>query len=118
VLTNTSNLISDTSSAVKTQLTLLCTLPYDIEPDCCVEKITTRPGQLYYVCVLMSAYSLNRHLFQINIIDSANCTCANRGRHCRDCMVVGFQTTYMQSVPITTDVVSLNLDQGEVYNIM
>ena len=23
----------------------------------------------------------------------------------------------MQSVPITTDVVSLNLDQGEVYNI-
>jgi hypothetical protein len=24
----------------------------------------------------------------------------------------------MQSVPITTDVVSLNLDQGEVYNIM
>jgi hypothetical protein len=24
----------------------------------------------------------------------------------------------MQSVPITTDVVSLNPDQGEVYNIM
>jgi hypothetical protein len=24
----------------------------------------------------------------------------------------------MHSVPITTDVVSLNLDQGEVYNIM
>ena len=24
----------------------------------------------------------------------------------------------MQSVPITTDFVSLNLDQGEVYNIM
>jgi hypothetical protein len=24
----------------------------------------------------------------------------------------------VQSVPITTDVVSLNLDQGEVYNIM
>jgi len=24
----------------------------------------------------------------------------------------------MQSVPITTDVVSANLDQGEVYNIM
>jgi hypothetical protein len=24
----------------------------------------------------------------------------------------------MQSVPITTDVVSSNLDQGEVYNIM
>jgi len=25
---------------------------------------------------------------------------------------------FMQSVPITTDVVSSNLDQGEVYNIM
>jgi hypothetical protein len=24
----------------------------------------------------------------------------------------------MQSVPITTDIVSSNLDQGEVYNIM
>ena len=24
----------------------------------------------------------------------------------------------MQSVPITTDILSLNLDQGEVYNIM
>jgi hypothetical protein len=37
----------------------------------------------------------------------------------RDRMVVGFTTTYaMQSVYITTDVVSSNLDQGEVYNIM
>ena len=44
MLTNTSNLASDTSSAVKTLLTLSHTLPYDIEPDCCVEKITTRPG--------------------------------------------------------------------------
>ena len=26
--------------------------------------------------------------------------------------------TCMQSVPVTTDVVSSNLDQGEVYNIM
>jgi hypothetical protein len=33
-------------------------------------------------------------------------------------MVVGFTTTYMQSVPITTDVGSLNLDQGKVYNNM
>ena len=38
----------------------------------------------------------------------------------RDRMVVGFTTTnvHMQSVPITTDVVGLNLDQGEMYNIM
>ena len=35
----------------------------------------------------------------------------------RDLMVVGFTTTYA-SVPITTDVVSSNLDQGNVYNIM
>ena len=40
------------------------------------------------------------------------------GHRGRDCMVVGFTATYMQLVPITTDVTSLNLDQGEVYNIM
>ena len=41
------------------------------------------------------------------------------GRRGRDHMVVGF-TKSMQSVlvPITTDVVSSNLDQGEVYNII
>ena len=35
------------------------------------------------------------------------------GRRGRDCMVVGFKLP-MQSVPITTNVVSSNLDQGEV----
>ena len=35
----------------------------------------------------------------------------------RDLMVVGFKLP-MQSVPITTDVVSSNRAQGEVYNIM
>jgi hypothetical protein len=34
-----------------------------------------------------------------------------------DRMVLDLQLL-MQSVPITTDVVSSNLDQGEVYNIM
>ena len=38
-----------------------------------------------------------------------------RGRRGSDRMVVGLPR---QSVPITTDVVSSNLDQGEVYNIM
>jgi hypothetical protein len=33
-------------------------------------------------------------------------------------MVVGFSTAYMQSVPITTNIVSSNLVQGKVYNIM
>ena len=37
-----------------------------------------------------------------------------RGRRVRNRMVVGFTTTYA----ITPDVVSMNLDQGEVYNIM
>jgi hypothetical protein len=37
------------------------------------------------------------------------------GRRGRDRMVVGFATT---SVPITTDVVNSNIDQGKVYNIM
>ena len=40
-------------------------------------------------------------------------------RRGRDCMVVGFKTTYaISAYHITTDVVSSNLDQGEVYNIM
>ena len=38
-----------------------------------------------------------------------------KGRRGRDRMVVGF-TTPMQSVPITTDVVSSNPDQSEEYN--
>ena len=40
-----------------------------------------------------------------------------RDRRGRDRMVVGFTTTYAISA-ITTDVVSWNLDKGEVYNIM
>jgi hypothetical protein len=39
-----------------------------------------------------------------------------RGRRGRDRMVIGFTTTYA-IVPITTDVVSSNLDQGDVYSI-
>jgi hypothetical protein len=41
----------------------------------------------------------------------------NKGHRGRDRMVVEFTTTY-QSVLITTDVVSSNFDQGEVYNIV
>ena len=40
----------------------------------------------------------------------------NRGLRGRDRMVVEFTT--MQSVAITTNVLSSILDQGEVYNIM
>jgi hypothetical protein len=40
-----------------------------------------------------------------------------RGCRARDRMVVEFTTTYA-SVSITTDGVTSNLDQGEVYNIM
>ena len=35
-----------------------------------------------------------------------------QGVSCRDRMVVEFATTYMQSVPITTKVVSSNLANG------
>jgi hypothetical protein len=38
-------------------------------------------------------------------------------KHGRDRMVVGFSTTFMQSVPITTKVVSSNPVHGEVYSI-
>jgi len=41
-----------------------------------------------------------------------------KDRRSRDRMVVVFTTIPMQSVPITTDVVSSNLGQSEVYNIM
>jgi hypothetical protein len=41
------------------------------------------------------------------------------GRRGGNRMVVGFTLQLpMQSVPITTDVLSSNLDQGELYNIM
>ena len=41
------------------------------------------------------------------------------GRRGCDRMVVGFTTELpKQTVPMTTDVVSFNLDQGEEYNIM
>ena len=41
------------------------------------------------------------------------------GRHGRDRMVVGFTLQLsLQSVSITTDDESSNLDQGDVYNIM
>ena len=44
----------------------------------------------------------------------------DRSRLGHDRIVVGFTTTFvlMQSVPITINVVSSNLDQGKVYNIM
>ena len=44
---------------------------------------------------------------------------SKRGCRGRDRMVVGFTSTYaINSMPITTDVVSSNLDQDEVYNII
>ena len=39
-------------------------------------------------------------------------------RHGRDSMVVGFTTLPMKSVHITIDVVSSNLDQGDVHNML
>ena len=42
---------------------------------------------------------------------------ARGGHHGHDRTVVGFTTTYMQSVPITIKVVSLNPANGEVYSI-
>ena len=39
-----------------------------------------------------------------------------RGRHGRDRMIVGFTTTYAISAYHITDVVSSNLDRGELYN--
>ena len=40
-----------------------------------------------------------------------------RGRRGRDHMVVGFTTTFMQLVPITTKVVGSNPFHGEMYSI-
>ena len=44
-------------------------------------------------------------------------SCSAWDRRCRNRMVVGFIATYMQSVPITTNVVSSNPARGEVYSI-
>ena len=51
------------------------------------------------------SYRTTHHILQLN-----------KGRHGRDCMVGGFTTT-VQSVPITTKVVSSNPVQGEVHSI-
>jgi len=51
---------------------------------------------------------LNDHIISLSAIALGG----RRGR-----MVVGLQLP-MQSVPITTDAVSSNLNHGEVYNIM
>ena len=54
--------------------------------------------------------SLNDHIISPSAI-------ALGGHRGCDRMVVGLQLP-MQSVPITTDAVSSNIDQGELYNIM
>jgi hypothetical protein len=59
---------------------------------------------------------MNRKLWTYILLDINFCL-KTWGRRGRDRMVVYLQLL-MQSVPITTDVVSSNLDQGEVYNIM
>ena len=40
-----------------------------------------------------------------------------KGCRGRDCIVVGFAITCVQSMPITTKIVSLNPAHGEVYSI-
>ena len=55
------------------------------------------------------------HLQDIKV----SCQKFYRGRHGCDHMIVGFTTTNaIGAYRITTDVVSSNLDQGEVYNSM
>ena len=56
-------------------------------------------------------------LLVYNPLPKSMCRTYCWGRRGRDSYVVGFTTTSMQSVPITTDIVNLNFDQGEVYNI-
>ena len=50
---------------------------------------------------------------QTRSLSTSKCYSLGWGRRGHDRMVVGFTTTYA-----ITDVVSSNLDQGEVYNIM
>ena len=60
------------------------------------------------ICILTTSPVLNILVF----------VCPSMGRLGRDRMIVGLDLLLpMQSVPITIDVVSSNLDQGEVYNI-
>ena len=58
---------------------------------------------------------IHRHLHRVSWYPESYVE--HRGLSGCDCMAVGFTTTYAISA-ITTDVVSSNLDHGEVYNIM
>ena len=53
----------------------------------------------------------------MSVNETSTRNCYSRGRRDHDRMTVGFTTTN-ESVSITTDAVSYNLDQGEVCNIM
>ena len=62
-------------------------------------------------------YKENNHILSCNI--QFICTCGSCHGYDHDHMVIGFTTTYapMQSVPITTKVVSSNPSYGEVHSI-
>ena len=62
-------------------------------------------------CFFLTVFSFYFFLIQSVLI------VLERGRRGRDRMVVGFTTTFMQSVPITTEVVSSNPFHGEMYSI-
>ena len=62
-------------------------------------------------CRLSTTDTKRKEIHKMLMINSLETIWRRLGR---DLMVVGL----MQSVPITTDVVSSNLYQGEVYNIM
>jgi len=52
-----------------------------------------------------------------NVISRSEIIFFYKGRRGRDHMVVGYTTIHVQSVPITTNVVSSNPAHGEVYSI-
>ena len=65
-------------------------------------SVTNTRGKVIYIC-------------RVNIIFNQ---AIYRGRCSRDCIVVGFTTTYsMISEPIKTNVMSLNPSHGEAYSI-
>ena len=89
-----------------------------MKPDTYVEHIKVSSRKyFYYQHLIIFKWAILIQCFKIKSLCVWGLKTGS-GHHGRDRMIVEFTTIPVQSVPITTDVLSWNLVQGEVYNIM